>query len=158
MSVKIRWKKINNGVSGILVIHKEGVRKFETLGIHIKKGDPESKNLRRQVEQIRAQRELELGSLEYYRIPEFKLNQSFISYFENYHKSYTKKDVRKVKYALKKFQEFITKRGITKLRFKDVSPKLCSDFKDYLIDPKNGLSSETPYDYWKRFKGVLKVS
>lgn len=66
MSVKIRWKKINNGVSGILVIHKEGVRKFETLGIHIKKGDPESKNLRRQVEQIRAQRELELGSLEYY--------------------------------------------------------------------------------------------
>ncbi|MBK7244392.1 MAG: site-specific integrase [Saprospiraceae bacterium] len=156
MAVKVRWKKITGGEAAHLVIHLDGKRHHESLGIKIYKGDPEKKNKRELVKQIRSERELELFSNNHYHIPEHKQKLSFINYFESYLESYSKKDIRKVKYCLEKFKKF--NGNNVKLTFKGVTPRLCGEFKDFLTDPKNGLSSETPYDYWKRFKGLLKLA
>lgn len=158
MAVTVRWKKIKRGESAQLVIHKDNRRFYETLGIHLIKGDPENKNKRKQVEQKRAQRELDLGSSEIYQVPEYKQRQDFVEYFEQYQDSYKKKDIRKVRYSLKKFKSFLEEKELVQIQFREITPKLCSDFKDYLTNPANGLSAETPYDYWKRFKGVLKMA
>jgi len=106
-------------------------------------------------ENIRSKRELELSSNDYDFVPTFKKRVDFIKYYENYLLNYSKKDIRKVRYSLEKFKKFYSKQ---KLSFQKVTPKLCSDFKDYLISPQSGLSGETPYDYWKRFKGVIKAA
>ena len=55
MSVKVRWKKNVGGESAHLVIHLDGKRHHETLGIKIYKGDPEKKYKKELVIQIRSQ-------------------------------------------------------------------------------------------------------
>lgn len=45
------------------------------------------------------------------------------------------------------------------LPFNRLTPFLCEGFKDFLLDTKRShLSGETPNDYWKRFKGVVKLA
>ncbi|MEO1487653.1 MAG: site-specific integrase, partial [Bacteroidota bacterium] len=154
MSVKLRWKTLKSGrKSAFLDIYYQGQRHYEFLKIYTQRGDENNKEHRDLAEKIRATRQLQIEHEEFGFIPAFKKDVNFIQYFEAYLKNYKKKDVRKVRYSLKKFKEYI---GVDILPFKKVSPKVCEGFKDYLISPQSGLSGETPYDYWKRFKGVLK--
>ena len=47
-------------------------------------------------------------------------------------------------------------RLLNSIQFQEITPLICEQFQDYLKGPQSGLSGSTPYDYWKRFKGVLK--
>lgn len=156
MSVKLRLRTLKNGdKSAMLDIYHNGERNYEFLKIYIRKKDSSDTKKEKKLlaENIRNKRELELSSNDYDFIPSFKKKVDFISYFQHYLENYTKKDIRKVRYALEKFKVFIK---VRKISFQKITPTLCEEFKDFLISPDSGLSGETPYDYWKRFKGVIK--
>lgn len=154
MAVNLKWRSLKNGVkSAYLDININGNRSYEFLKIRLLKNDKERKEKKRLAEAIRAKRELEIASGEYNFLPTHRKKVDFIKYFEDYLQHYTKKDKRKVRYSLEKFKTFIDRNTI---QFQEVTPMVCEDFQDYLKSPECGLSGETPYDYWKRYKGVLK--
>ncbi|MBK6698297.1 MAG: phage integrase SAM-like domain-containing protein [Saprospiraceae bacterium] len=91
---------------------------------------------------MRSERELELFSNNHYHIPEHKQKLSFINYFESYLESYSKKDIRKVKYCLEKFKKF--NGNNVKLTFKGVTPRLCGEFKDFFNRSKERVKFRDP--------------
>lgn len=154
MAINLKWRTLNNGVkSAYLDINHNGQRKYEFLKIRLLKNDTERKEKKRLAEAIRAKRELEITTGEYNFTPSHKKKVNFIEYFENYLNNYTKRDKRKVRYSLEKFKKFIRR---DKIQFREITSLICEQFQDYLTSPESGLTGETPYDYWKRFKGVLK--
>lgn len=156
MSVKLRHKTLSNGSKSFyLDIYHDGKRHYEFLKIHISPKDTsENKKEKKQlVESIRAKRELELHNNEFGFISKHKKNVDFLRYYENYLKSYSNQDARLVKYSMVKFKDFIQKDFLPS---KKVTPELCQKFADYLKSPVCGLRGETPYNYWTKFKKVLK--
>lgn len=153
MAVNLKWRTLKNGSkSYYLDINYNGKRDYEFLKISINKSDPDRKEKTRVINAIRAQRELELTTGMYNHTPSHKKKINFLAYYQNYLDNYSKKDVRKVKYSFEKFKAFLNKGSI---QIKEVTTEMCEGFLNYLKGPKSGLNGETPYDYWKRFKGVL---
>lgn len=154
MSVKLRWKTLQSGKkSAYLDIYHNGERHYEFLKIYIGKGIPDSKEKKSIANAVANKRALELTSNDYDYLPSFKKEVDFIKYFESYTNNYSKRDVRKLISSLTKFKDYFQNK---KLSFKNVTPKVCEGFKDYLTSPESGLSGETPYGYWKQFKGVFR--
>ncbi|MES2023914.1 MAG: site-specific integrase, partial [Patescibacteria group bacterium] len=104
-------------------------------------------------EQIKNKRELQLQSDEYQVTPDFKKNIDFVRFFQNYLNSYTKKDKRVMSGCFNKLKEFMKEESLISLTTKQVNEALVSDFKEYLEQTLNG---ETPANYFKKFKKVLK--
>ena len=156
MAVILKWRNLKNGTkSAFLEINHSGKRTYEFLKIHLHKSDSstDKKEKKSLAIEIRTKRELETISDSYkFFTPSHKKKVNFIKYYENYVLSYSKKDIRKVRYSFEKFKIFY---GKDVLEFRDVDEIICKDFQEYLKE-KSGLNGETPYDYWKRFKGVLK--
>lgn len=159
MGVKLKVRKLKDKcTSYYLDINFEGVRSYEWLGIKLdpKRDTPEKKREKITLANFqRSQREIELASLGTNYIPKHKKKVDFIAYYENYLESYTKKDVRMIKYSFEKFKLFLDR----KLLFSsDVTEALCEEFKDYLQNPKNGLTGETPQNYFNRFRKVIRAA
>ncbi len=153
MAVNLKWRALKNGgKSAYLDINHNGNRSYEFLNIRLLKNDAERKEKKRLAEAIRAKRELEITTGEYNFTPTHKKKVDFIKYFENFLSRYNRPDVRKVKYSLQKFRDFI---GRDAIQFQEITPLLCEQFMDYLKNG-SGLSGATPGDYWKKFKKVLK--
>ncbi len=156
MSVKLRTKTLSDGrKSYYLDIYHGGSRKYEFLKIHTgKKDTPDDRKEKKQLaESIRAKRELEIQNDEFGFIPKHKKNIDFLQYYAHYLKNYKGKDHRLVRYSLEKFKIFL---GKDKLPAKNVTPQLCEKFAEFLKNPDNGLNGETPYNYWTKYKKVLK--
>ena len=89
-------------------------------------------------------------------IPKHKKKITVASYIENYISHYRLKDVRSIKNALNKFQQFLREeKGKPNILMSSLNQVFIEDFKYYLQN-EAGLRGETPYSYWKRFKKVLK--
>lgn len=177
MSVILRKRKNTDGTTSLLLdVYHNGKRKYEFLK-ELKLCKPqtafdreENRKRMRLAEQIKNKRELQLQSDEYDITPAFKKNIDFIKYFENYLSSYTKKDKRVMTGCFEKFKEFMLRGEIAELTPKEIKefmkkaiiPELPTkqvnenyvcDFKEYLEETLNG---ETPANYFKKFKKVLK--
>ena len=154
MSIKIRFKKLKNGAYSLyLDVYHHGTRSYEFLDIHLHKNDPLRKEKIQLAERIRSTREVEIHQADQGILPDFKKKIEFTAYFESFAQNYTGKDVRLVKYALSKFKQ-MTKNE--KIPIASLSGKICSDFANYLKSPQGGLHGETPYNYWMKFRRVLR--
>lgn len=152
MGVKLIWRSMKSGSrAAYLHVHLNGKEHRKSLKIVIKKGE-NGKEKRRLAEKAKAKYELQILNQDHGFEKPKDLDMCFISYYRQYIKDYTKTDFRKVKYSLSKFLEFT---GRQQMSFKSVTPILCEGYMNHLKD-KSGLSGETPYMYWKKFKGVLK--
>lgn len=161
MAVKLRKRKNNDGTtSQLLDIYHNGKRWYEFLKeLKLQKASTplirkENNERIRLAEQIKNKREQELQAGEYDVTPAFKQQINFIEFFQSYITSYTKKDIRVMKACLSKFKEFMKENGITSLTTKQVNEELVNDFREFLYSTLNG---ETPGNYFKRFKKVLKA-
>jgi len=153
MGVCIRFRKIkDNKKTYYLDIFHNGQRWVEFLKIHSSPSDPDRKEKKELLESIRSKRALELNCNDYQYIPQFKRTIDFIEYYQEYLNNYKKRDIRMIKYSLKKFKEFI---GTDKIQVQKVDSALCERFKDYLKYKAN-LTGETPHNYFSRFKKVVK--
>lgn len=160
MSIVLRKRKNQDGtISLLLDIYHNSKRHYEFLK-ELKLCKPqtafdrvENKNRLNLAEQIKNKREQQLQSDEYEITPAFKKNIDFIQFFENYLNSYTKKDKRVMNGCFEKFKTFMTASEITSLTTKQLNESLANDFKEYLEQTLNG---ETPANYFKKFKKVLK--
>ena len=103
---------------------------------------------------IRAEREQELkeGTLGY-RLKTKDLN--FWDYLQTYQDNYTKKDIRVVQLAIRRFKEFIDKeyRLYTKtIKTAQITPKMMGEFVEYLQTICKGTGAVTA---WKRWKTLI---
>ena len=87
-------------------------------------------------------------------IPAFKKKVDFVAYFEKFVNDYKNKDLWLGRCSFNHLKSFITKTEYKNgIKFRDIDEALCSDFKGYLDEKLNG---ETPYNYFKKFKKVIK--
>lgn len=103
---------------------------------------------------IRAEREQELkeGTLGY-RLKSRDMN--FWDFLQIYQDNYTKKDIRVVQLAIRRFKEFIAEehRLYTKtIKPTQITPKLMADFVEYLQSVCKGTGAVTA---WKRWKTLI---
>jgi len=160
MSVNLRKRKNSDGSTSLLLdIYHNSKRQYEFLKELklIKPQTPvdreENRKRLKLAEQIKNKRELELQGDDYEITPAFKKNIDFVKFFDNFVNSYTKKDKRILEACLTKFKEFMTETGVTTLTTKQVNESLANEFKEHLEETLNG---ETPANYFKKFKKVLK--
>lgn len=130
-----------------------GKRYTETPDIVIESRDPRKKEKLRILDEIVAKRKLEILSADYDVVPHFKKKADFIVYCDEFVSEYKRKDIRKVAGTVEKFKDFYVKKS---LQMNQLNSVLCSDFMDYLKSNQSGLNGETPYNYWGKFKGIVK--
>jgi len=175
ITVNLRWLKYDSGTqSAYLDIINNGIRKKEFIDIKIKKGDTKKKEKKLKAEAIRTKRHNAIIDKKYELVSEDKLNVDFIQYYQVFLKNYKKAGIKKYRYAYEKFLLFLKEEGLIKkiiatpdnllqpystvdlrLPFKELTKEVCQGYKDYLYGPKSGLTGETPYDYYKRFKALV---
>lgn len=179
MSVTLRWKEYTNGTkSAYLDIYDKGRRRKEYLDIKIPKGkvkvgsDPKTTR-RTLAEAIRTKYHNALMAKNYDVFLIDKLNSDFIEYFHDFVISHDKAGAKKYKYSYEKFLVFLKyKKYISKivapesvrklsttnitLTFSSLDKSVCTEFKDFLYSEHSKLKGETPYDYFKRFRTVVK--
>jgi integrase len=156
MSVTLRSKQYKSGThSFYLDIYQAGHRHTEFIDVTYR--DTDSKDIKKEAkalaENIQAKRKLELESEQHGFIPQHKKKASFTDFYLNFLDNYKKNDIRMFKYAYEKFSEYT---GFKRLSASQINLKLISGYKDYLESKEAGLSGETPYDYFRRFKFVIK--
>lgn len=148
----------NEDYSLFLDITGGGKRKKEYLKLTIygKPKDTEqrthNKNAMALADKIRVRRELELQNSAHGFAPT-NYDADFVKFFSDYVESYDKKNIKMFQAVLKHFTAFLTKKRITHLAGRGVSQVLCEDFGEYL---KTKLNYETPADYFKAFRQVLR--
>lgn len=155
MSVKLRERKLAKGaIKYYLDIYSSGNRHYEFLDVKIEATDSKSVKTEKKniAKLIRSQRELELITESTNYTPKHLKNINFFDYAENFVKNYKKKDIRMIEASLKKFTLYSSNRN---LRMIDITPSLMNGFKEFLIDSCS-LKRETPYNYFTRFKKILK--
>lgn len=156
MSVQLRKKKLSSGKSSLyLDIYIDGQRYYEFLKLYITKSStPESRKKNKETlllaESIRSKKELEVNHSGHGFVPSFKKKTNFLEYFEAYVTQYRNKDKRVINGSYNQFKKFI---GTEYISCKDISEKLLIDFKNWLEDR---LKGETPHNYFKKLKKVLK--
>lgn len=165
MAVQLRKKALSNGkISLYLDLYNGEQRKYEFLKLYLYKRPKDvlekdhNKEVQKTAENIRAKRELEMGAEENGVSPSTKIKANFLAYYEQYLNAYTKKDGRMMQGVFVHFKEFATDRGLISkdyLSAKSVNEGVCRDFLAYL-ESRDGLNGDTPYDYFVRFKKVLK--
>lgn len=169
MGVHLRTKKLSNGGKTFyLDIYRDGVREYEFLGIKINPSDStKDKNEKTTLAKtIRAKREIEVNSEEYEVVPKHKKKADFMQFFLAYIQNSKGKGVRKFKATLLRFDDYLKyskdkssskpfdERKWESFPVKRLSKKVCQGYYDYLKH-ESGLTGETPYDYFKRFRTVV---
>jgi integrase/recombinase XerD len=160
MGVKLRKVKNADGSTSLMLdIWHNGKRQREFL-THLKlfkainKIDRDGNQERLKLaEQIRNKREQQLQADEYEITPDFKKGIDFLKYFESYLSKYNKKDKRVIVSCYHKFETFMKEEQIKELTTKKVNELVITDFKEYL---ENSLNGESPSNYFKKFKKVLR--
>ena len=159
MGVTLREVKRAKGDIGFqLDISFQGIRNKEIIkGLRVHKKDlPHIKNEKREkAYQIKLRREIELVESGYNVKFESKARADFFiiatECIEDFKKA-GKVNPRKLEGMVTKFKDYI---GKDILLITAINKRICQGFADYLTNPKNGLSGETPNMYWTRFKQVF---
>jgi integrase/recombinase XerD len=158
MAVTIRKKKLNDGyVSVFLDIHYKGIRRYEFLSLKYK--DKASNLAERQIKKekeetakrIALNREAEIINCEYGLDTIIRQDTDFFRFFEDYiekHKGLV--DIRCYVSVLSKLRCYT---GKQKLYCREVTESLLERFSKYLQANMNG---DTPYNYFKKLKRVIK--
>ena len=155
MGVKLRQKEYKSGTKTYyLDIWHNNQRTFEFLEIRIDKNSTsvERKEKKELAERVRAKRELELENYIHGTIPRHRKKACFNDYYNAFLDSYKKNDKRMFRYAYEKFLDYS---GLKRIQAHEIDLKLMEGYKQYLENDA-GLTGETPYDYFARFKRVLK--
>jgi len=161
MAVYLRQKKLSGGrKSYYLDIWHGEKRYYEFLKIYtVKATNPidkdQNEKSRELAQSIRAKRELDLQANDHDIIPQFRKNIDFVAYYDDYLLHYNNKDVRLVTGSLKYFKLFLKDQELKTIAAKNLNEQFCRDFKNFLESKLNG---ETPYDYFKKFKGVIRLA
>jgi site-specific recombinase XerD len=160
MPVYLRKRKNSDGSTSLLLdIWHNGKRSYEFLKeckLSNSKNPVERQEDRKKLalaEQIKNKRALQLQSGEYGIIPSFRQDVDFMAYFQAYLDRYKKKDARLVIACFNKFNDFLKESGIKSMKARQVDEAIVEDFKEFLEESLNG---ETPANYFKKFKKVLK--
>jgi site-specific recombinase XerD len=159
MAVKLRKKALANGkLSLYLDLYNGEERKYEFLKLYLYKRPKDdlekqhNKAVTQTAENIRAKRELQAGAEQNGVAPALKQKVNFFEYMQRYIDRYTKKDIRMIRYTLRYLKEFA---ATDYLSTKAVTENFCRDFRLWMDDHPN-LTGETPYDFFAKFKKVLK--
>ena len=159
MAIKLRKKTLSTGKLSLYLDNWDGEqRQYEFLKLYLypRPKDPLEKEHNRETlktaENIRAKRELLAASDENGITPAFKKKVNFFEYFEEYIKGYTKKDVRMFGYSLKYLRQYAQ---TDYLSTKAVTENFCRGFREFMDNHPN-LNGETPYDFFAKFKKVIK--
>lgn len=109
---------------------------------------------------IRFEREQEMKeSLNGYRLKKDK-SINFLTYFQAYIDSYTKKDIRMVQIALQRFKDFLSKtkeysKFTLSIKSEQLTKDMMLDFVEYLQNKSTGEGAKSIY---QRFKKVIKYA
>lgn len=158
MSVQLREKKIKDGKSFYLDIYQNGKRSYKFLGIKVITKGPKKDSPIKRKEKIRiaeeraAQEQIKLISKGTSYTPEHLRDIDFKDFAKDFIQNYSKRDIKVVKGAIKKFQEFISQ---SNFRVSEITPDVMERYKEYLL-ASDSLSGETPHNYFTRFKKLLK--
>lgn len=159
MGVKLRENIKKSGVKSLFLdISVGGKRYKEYLGLHLipaktKEERERNKNIKILAESKRAKRELELIEQEQdYVLPQ-RRNIDFVKYFSDFVDDYPHKDKRIVRYAYEWFVKFLEIKKIDSILTRELTPELCKEYVEYM---QKGLNGETPYNYYTKFKRVVR--
>jgi integrase/recombinase XerD len=159
MKVTLRKTKISDTKQSLFLdIAINGERKKEYLKLHlfIKPKDTEQRqhnqNTNALADKIRIRRESELLNSAH-GFSQDNYNKNFIHYFEDFIANYKKANVRMFKAVLNHLKKFLENQNKIVLPGRAVTVLFCEDFAEYL---KAHLNFETPLDYFKTFKQVLR--
>lgn len=148
MKVALRDRKLPSGkITLYLDIYHKGKRRLEYLGIYLDGNRETNKDKKALAEKIRAKREVELQTLNYNFIPEYRKRQNFITYFEEIAKEY-QNNITLVN-TIAKLKDF--KGNI--ITFEEIDEKWLEDFKKYLLKKVSQNSSSI---YFQKVKMVLR--
>lgn len=156
--IKIRTRTLKNGAKSYLLdICHRGKRYKEFLKIRTEVGtDLATRNRNKEkkeiVNKIRLQRENELINNEYGFKKATNSNADFFQYYEVFISSLTIVNTRTDASTLIKLREFHTRKT---LPFSELTENFLIRFKAYL---ESKLTGETPYDYFKKLKRVIKAA
>lgn len=163
MGIALRKRTVKNKERLYLDIYENGQRKAEFLSLFLYKrpaNDLEkqhNKEVKLTAESIRAKRELALSASDYEIQSSSIKRLDFLEYCEKYISQYQKKDIRMIKYSVRYLREYLSTQDQSVLPVKNVSESFCTGFRDWLYAHKN-LNGETPYDFFARFKKILKAA
>lgn len=148
MPVKLRTRRHKDSIGFFLDIHQNGRRWTEKLDVRIFDNDTNKRTKKSEVETIRRERESQIASgIEYN--PYKRLSENFNDYMDKRINA-SKSKINSFKAMKKKWIMFIGKQYIA---FSEITPSLCRDFRKSLND---NLTGETPHDYFKIFKQIIK--
>jgi integrase/recombinase XerD len=161
MSVKLRRKTLSNGnISLYLDIYQNGQRSYEFLKFQIFKKartpleSEHNKETIKLAESIAGKRQIEIQAGNYNLSPAFKRNINFLLYYEQWVENYPNKDVRIARYSFVHFRDYANSKGFkNSITPAQIDEAFCIGFKKYLEERLNG---ETPYNYFTKFKKVMK--
>ncbi|MFD2514175.1 phage integrase SAM-like domain-containing protein [Pontibacter locisalis] len=156
--VKLRARRLPAGGESLYLDYNEnGKRKYDFLGLHLMESPKTTKDRLQNkdnqllAERIRSERELQLSKNSMIVKASVQRRADFIAYLDEFIDTYPKKDRRVIVAMAGKFKKFVDEPEM--LRFSEVTVRLCGRFRDYLEQQCKG---ETPYNYFKKFRKVLK--
>ena len=149
MSVKLRRRKLANGkVSLYLDIYHNGKRQYEFLKLYLdpkdRKGNKETLQL---AENIRAKRQLEIQSLSYGAVPQFKRRANFVAYFAQL----AEKKNKNWGQALKYLNAYTS----GQVSFASITEQWLEAFRDHLLND-TGLSQSSARLYFAKVRAALR--
>lgn len=160
MSAIIRKRNNKDGTTSIVLeTYVGGVRRYKFLKECklVKPLSPkdrlDNKEKLKLAEKIKTTIQLQIQSEEYDIEQTSKSKVDFVEYFNSFLESYNKKDKRVMIACFNKFKEFLKEENIKSLPANKLSESLIIDFKEFLESKLNG---ESPVNYFKKFKIVLK--
>lgn len=104
------------------------------------------------IEAKRSQMILDRQAISTGYIPQHKIKNNFIDYYDEFVTLNSRKGNRHLSQSLKAFKSFIGKSYISAI---EINENLCERFRNYLLEKLNG---ETPANYFSRFKRVLEAA
>jgi hypothetical protein len=111
--------------------------------------------MKRLAAEIRTNKEKDMLSGNFDFIPQFKKNVDFVSYFKNFLDTYTNKDVRIVRYSYEWFVKFLALKGLNTIKPGQIDRGICEGYLKFMQEKLNG---ETPYNYFTKFKRVVRLA
>ncbi|MHB1686948.1 MAG: site-specific integrase [Ignavibacteriaceae bacterium] len=149
MQVQLRKKKLQDGRESLyLDIYKDGKRSYDFLGLYIKRGDPNNKEILLLAEKIKSKKMIELANDEYDQISSNKKRASFTKYYEKFTK--TKHKWSNYYGALKYLRLYEPK----DILFKQINKAWLNNYAEYL-SKESGLKKNTSFLYFRKIKEVL---
>lgn len=161
-NVILREKLLTNGNKSLyLDIYRDGLRTYEFLKLYIsaKVRTPVEREVNRQTlelaENIRTQRESELNHLAFGQVAPSVKKINLLDFFEAYYNKYTKKDIRMIRGAIDRFNDFLSEKYPnykSNIKPDQLTKEMITRFVEYLESRSTG---EGARGYYQRFKKII---